>query len=407
MNVGPQNTSAISTRPPQLIPSLVGGFNAVANNIYLILAPVVLDLLLWFGPHVRVRDLFEPIMLDTIQLMRQTGSLEMRTMLDNAERLWKLVLEQYNLLGALSTFPVGIPLMMTGQAPLRTPVGDPLILEIPSISLFILGWLGLTLLGYLFGAMFFSYMARCCARQLAGASGEFGCDGDAAARAEPAASTEPAVSIDPAASVDPAPPEDPAAQTQPGPQASLDAPGITASVRVTQRGNRLPPFNLPTLAWQYIQVIALVIIALIILLFLAIPSIVLASLLSLISPFLGQLVLLVISFGAAWFLVPLVFTPHGIFLCGQSVINAMLNSARIVRYTLPGTGLFILTALILNRVMGWLWNQPPDTSWMVLVGIFGNAVITTGLLASSFIYYRGGLIYIQNIRKLAIRQKVF
>ena len=401
MSVSPQNPSINNTRPPQLIPSLVGGFNAVANNIYLILAPVALDLFLWFGPHIRVKRLFEPALLEVMQYMRDTSSVEMRAMLENAETLWKFVLEHYNLFGSVSTFPVGIPALMTGQAPLKTPIGAPLILETPSTGLLILGWLGLTLVGYALGTVFFSYMARCCARQIAGRNAEFSCDGETASTGDAAAQSEAMVGGETT------PRSEPDDQIQPAAQPSLDAQGISAAARIiTQRGNRLPPFNLPTLAWQFVQVTALVIIALIIVLFFTIPTIILASLLSLLSPFLGQLVLLLVTFGAAWFLVPLVFTPHGIFLCGQSVINAMLNSARVVRYTLPGTGLFLLTALFLNQVMGWLWNQPPDTSWMVLVGIFGNAVISTGLLAASFIYYRSGLIFIQNIRKIAVRQKV-
>jgi hypothetical protein len=47
-----------------------------------------------------------------------------------------------------------------------------------------------------------------------------------------------------------------------------------------------------------------------------------------------------------------------------------------------------------------LWRTPPDTSWMTLVGIFGNAFINTALLAASFIYYRNGLSYMQAMRKL-------
>jgi hypothetical protein len=35
--------------PAKLIPSLAEGFNAVANHIYIIIFPVVMDLLLWFS----------------------------------------------------------------------------------------------------------------------------------------------------------------------------------------------------------------------------------------------------------------------------------------------------------------------------------------------------------------------
>ena len=35
--------------PPRIIPSLVEGFNAVAGRIYLIIFPILIDLILWFG----------------------------------------------------------------------------------------------------------------------------------------------------------------------------------------------------------------------------------------------------------------------------------------------------------------------------------------------------------------------
>ena len=47
--------------PPSLMKSLMAGFDAVSNHVSLILFSVLLDLLLWFGPHVRIAKLFEPI----------------------------------------------------------------------------------------------------------------------------------------------------------------------------------------------------------------------------------------------------------------------------------------------------------------------------------------------------------
>src|SRR5512146_2978933 len=102
MNGTPENESAIALRPPQLIQSLVGGFNAVASHIYLIALPVILDIVLWFGPHIRLKALMEPVMLDMLSFMRENGSLDMRGVLDGIENLWKMFLEQYNLLSTVS-----------------------------------------------------------------------------------------------------------------------------------------------------------------------------------------------------------------------------------------------------------------------------------------------------------------
>src|SRR5512146_2500050 len=127
MNGTPENSSAVPIRPPQLIQSLVGGFNTVASHIYLIALPVILDLLLWFGPHVRLKTLMEPAMLDMLRFMRENGSLDLRGVLDGVESVWKVFLEQFNLLSTVSTIPVGVPSLMVGQLPIKTPLGSPLI----------------------------------------------------------------------------------------------------------------------------------------------------------------------------------------------------------------------------------------------------------------------------------------
>ena len=125
MNAGQETPSAVTIRPPQLTQSLVGGFNAVANNIWLILLPVAVDLLLWFGPHLRLQKLLLPGLEGMIQLMQRTAAPEMLPAVENAERVWKLFLEQYNFFNLLSTFPVGVPSLMTATAPANTPLGLP------------------------------------------------------------------------------------------------------------------------------------------------------------------------------------------------------------------------------------------------------------------------------------------
>ena len=46
--------------PPGLIASLMRGFNSVANHVLVILPPVLLDLFLWLGPHLRLKNFFQP-----------------------------------------------------------------------------------------------------------------------------------------------------------------------------------------------------------------------------------------------------------------------------------------------------------------------------------------------------------
>ncbi len=58
MNV-PIDTGAIT--PPRLFPSLKAGFDAVASHLGLILFPIALDVLLWFGQHLSIKSWLAPV----------------------------------------------------------------------------------------------------------------------------------------------------------------------------------------------------------------------------------------------------------------------------------------------------------------------------------------------------------
>lgn len=112
------------------------------------------------------------------------------------------------------------------------------------------------------------------------------------------------------------------------------------------------------------------------------------TVLVLISPVLANgavFVMLLLSF---WLIVPLFFTPHGIFVRRQNALYSVFSGLRMARFTLPTSGMFVLSAFLLYRGLNYLWSVPPSDSWMLLFGIFGHAFITTALLAASFVYYR-------------------
>ncbi len=98
-----------------------------------------------------------------------------------------------------------------------------------------------------------------------------------------------------------------------------------------------------------------------------------------------------------WLVMPIFFSPHGIFTFQQDAFHSILNSLRLVRFTLPTTALFLLAYLLIGQGMDFLWHTPPENSWLALVGIAGHAFIATGLLAASFIYYRDINAWLQSI----------
>jgi len=136
------------------------------------------------------------------------------------------------------------------------------------------------------------------------------------------------------------------------------------------------------------QVLLLSLIWLILLLFLSLPILLVISVLAIISPMLAQIGMIVIVIFLAWLLMPIFFSAHGIFSLRLDALRSILASLRMVRFTLPNTGLFLLAFVLINQGLNFLWKTPSQDSWWLLVGIAGHAFVSTALLASSFIYYR-------------------
>jgi hypothetical protein len=118
------------------------------------------------------------------------------------------------------------------------------------------------------------------------------------------------------------------------------------------------------------------------------PAFLLLSVIGLFSPLLGQIMYFAGALLLIWLAMPVFFSVHGIFTQQLDAFRSILGSLRMVRFTLPNTGLFLLTFVLINTGLNFLWNTPSFDSWWTLVGITGHAFISTALLAASFIYYR-------------------
>ena len=121
------------------------------------------------------------------------------------------------------------------------------------------------------------------------------------------------------------------------------------------------------------------------------------GLLAFVSPALSNGVLFVLLILSYWLIVPLFFMPHGIFARRQNAFYSVFTSWRMARFTLPTSGMFVLSALLLSQGLNYLWSVPQSDSWMTLVGIGGHAFITTAILAASFVYYRDMNIWLQTV----------
>jgi hypothetical protein len=322
------SNSQVLPAPPSFFKTLAAGFDTITNHISLILFPIGLDLLIWFAPRLRVAELINGIVRDLI-LESQKVAPEMETseMLNAAQELWTLAGEQFNLMAALRSYPVGIPSIMTSMLPSDHPLGSPAMLEIDSFMGVVGFYLSLSLIGLILGTLYFKFVAQ------AAVSNEVRWG-----------------------------------------KALMDWP------------------------WLSTQTILLALVWLGLLFAISIPASCAISLAALGSAAIGQCGILIYVGLLVWIIFPLLFSAHGIFVNRNRVWPSIKQGILITRLTLPATSLFFIGILLISQGLDMLWRIPPENSWLMLIGLAGHAFVSTGLLATSFIYYRDADRWILSLR---------
>ncbi len=295
--------------PPGIIGSLRTGFDVIAAHISAILLPLVLDLLLWFGPHVNMTQLIQPVLAEFKGFAADTGI--SASDIKNAMDMYTQFFQQFNLLSILRTFPIGVPSLMSGEMPIKTPLGASTIWQVDSIE-HLFGLLCLfTICGWTFGGLYFRWVA------------------------------------------------------------SLIVPDTFAPT-----GRAIMQTILYSLVWFFVAWIIGIPVGLALYILFAINSL------------LGEIALLVLGFLSMWLIVPIFFSPFGIYLRRQNIFMSLLSSLQMTRFALPTSSLFVLVMFLIGIGLNFLWAIPDNNSWFTLVGILGHAFVMTALLASSFVYYR-------------------
>lgn len=317
-----------------MLPTLLKGFNTIANHWYLILFPIVMDVLLWLGPKIKVKTLMTPLINTMTENVIKISPPEMQPTAQAYQNLWDQIINQFNLTSLIRTFPIGVPSIIARQSPLQSPLGPGYSYELPSVNWIFISLGILLLVGFLLGSIYFF---------------------------------------------------------------------LVSQVTSADKNN----WSLKEVFSAYLQSLVMFCLMIILLVLISVPLLLLLSILSLINLGIGQFFMLVAAFMLLWLLMPLVFSPHGVFVLKQKALPSMLISVRLVRLFLPGTGLFVMTSILISEGLNMLWTLPEPNTWMTLVGIGGHAFIITGLLAASFIYYREGLKWMQdNLQKMAEATKM-
>lgn len=92
------------------------------------------------------------------------------------------------------------------------------------------------------------------------------------------------------------------------------------------------------------------------------------------------------------------FTIHGFMLHEKSLPGAIWDSVRVVQWNVTATMVLALLFVMLNLGMNYVWSMAPAGSWLTIASIIGNAFISTGLIAASFIFFKDRYRYWREMR---------
>lgn len=140
---------------PGIWATIAAGFDLTAKNVWVLLVPVLLDLFLWLGPRLSFNQLLHNMMGIWQSDPLLTQFLDMVPLES---------LGQTNLWATLSVPLIGVPTLMTGVAPVQTPL-LPDVVELGSYVELVVAFLALTVLGLLLTAVYFGSVATAVRRQ--------------------------------------------------------------------------------------------------------------------------------------------------------------------------------------------------------------------------------------------------
>jgi hypothetical protein len=148
--------SQVMPVPPNVLSSFKAGFDAITNQILIILIPIAIDLFIWLGPHLQIKTMLVGV-INSMSASAEFSSIESAGILVSSKELISEAAEQLNLFSVLRTIPVGIPSIMSGRSPIEIPAGVPLLVDVKNPLAVALLVLVILLVGLCFGC-FYYYM---------------------------------------------------------------------------------------------------------------------------------------------------------------------------------------------------------------------------------------------------------
>jgi hypothetical protein len=153
------NEARVIPPTPNLIIAMKSGFDAITNHVILIMFPLLLDLFLWFGPHLGVKNIVQ-VIVNQMTAIYNTPEAGPAETLQAIKDIWTFVAEHYNIFIALRSYPVGIPSLMASKLPVGVPFGVPLTWNLDTFASLVFFWIFISLIGLSAGTFYFAVVAQ-------------------------------------------------------------------------------------------------------------------------------------------------------------------------------------------------------------------------------------------------------
>jgi hypothetical protein len=144
--------------PPRIFQTLLAGFDVITNHLLLTLFPIALDMFLWFGPHISIISIVQNLFTQ-LSNMPDMGTADSSELIRLNQEIWSTLAERLNLFSFLRAYPIGISSLIVSTQPTQTPIFTPLIWEIKSFTQLLFIAIMIMLLGVIFGAVYFYFVA--------------------------------------------------------------------------------------------------------------------------------------------------------------------------------------------------------------------------------------------------------
>lgn len=303
-----------STTLPGVFATLSAGFELTTRYLWLMVIPALLDLFLWVGPRLSFRPLLESVF----------AQLPVEAMLIDPGPLLAEALPRLNHFTYLAVPLLGVPALMTGLAPERTPI-QPAVIER-------LGWgewfgylLLFTVAGLLLAAVFYSLIAYALRR----------------------------------------------AGAPPG-----EAPGLALG-RLAQRVMR-----------TWLRLLGLAAVLVVLILVILVPVTLLAGFVALINQALASVVLIGALVVILWLALFFGYAPQGMTLNPRPFLSSLGDSIRLFQKNLPASLGVLFVVLLARQLLSNILLSADSGTWVTVINILAHAYISTALVVALFIFYR-------------------